>query len=239
MILIQMFFGGLKVNKPNYLDLLAQYNIDNAHPGGLALTKTLLAREKLLSDTVLLDVGCGTGQTTLFIAKHYPCRVIAVDLSRKMLDKAERKFAQADLTIPLLRANAMNLPFRKGSFDIVLAESVTIFTENASRTLREYHRVLKPGGVLLAIEGTSLQPLEKYEARELKETLGITFLPTKEEWCQMIRDVGFSNVKVLYQQRMGWMGAFPSELAEVFHEYRNIMFRHRKKFGFGVYRCVS
>lgn len=227
------------MSKTNYLDLLAQYNIDNAHPGGLALTKKLLARETLLSDTALLDVGCGTGQTAFFIAKHYPCRVIAVDLSRMMLDKAERKFAQAGLTIPLLRANAMNLPFRKDSFDIVLAESVTIFTENANRTLREYHRVLKPGGILLAIEGTSLQPLEKHEARELKEALGITFLPTKEEWCQMIKDAGFSNVKTLYQQRMGWMGAFPSELAEVFHEYRNIMFKHRKKFGFGVYRCVS
>jgi SAM-dependent methyltransferase len=227
------------VDKPSYLDLLAQYNIDNAHPGGLGLTKALLAREKLTSDTVLLDVGCGTGQTTLFIAKHYPCRVVAVDLSRKMLDKAERKFAQAGLTVPLLRANAMSLPFRRDSFDILLAESVTIFTENVSRTLREYHRVLKPGGVLLAIEGTSLQPLEKQEARELRDSLGIVSLPNKEEWCRMIKEAGFSSVNVLHQQHMGWMGAFPTELAEVFHEYRSIMFRHRKKFGFGVYRCIS
>ena len=227
------------MDKPNYLDLLAQHNIDNAHPGGLALTKALLAHERLTSDVALLDVGCGTGQTTLFIAKHYPCRVVAVDLNRKMLDKAVHKFAQSGLTIPLLRANAMSLPFRKDCFDIVLAESVTIFTENASRTLREFYRVLKPGGVLLAIEGTSLQPLDKKEAEDLRGTLGITFLPTKEEWCQMFKEAGFSDVNVLYQQRMGWMGAFPSELADVFHEYRRIMFRYRQKFGFGVYRCIS
>ena len=110
------------MGKPNYLDLLAQYNIDSAHPGGLALTKSLLARETITSDTALLDVGCGTGQTTLFIAKHYPCRVVAIDLNRKMLDKAERKIALAGLNIPILRANAMNLPFRKNSFDIVLAQ---------------------------------------------------------------------------------------------------------------------
>ena len=226
------------MGKPNYLDLLAQYNIDSAHPGGLALTKSLLARETITSDTALLDVGCGTGQTTLFIAKHYPCRVVAIDLNRKMLDKAERKIALAGLNIPILRANAMNLPFRKNSFDIVLAESVTTFTENISRTLREYNRVLKPGGVLLAIEGTALQQLNEREAKELRETLGISSLPTKEEWCQMLKDAGFLSVNVHYLQRMAWMGAFPSELADIFHEYRSIMFRNRKKFGFGVYRCI-
>ena len=124
------------MEKPNYLDLLAQYNIDNAHPGGLALTKTLLAHEKLTSDKTLLDVGCGTGQTSLFISKHYPCQVVAVDLSRKMLDKAAQKFKQSGLTIPLFRADAMHLPFHRNAFDIILAESVTIFTESISRTLR-------------------------------------------------------------------------------------------------------
>ena len=227
------------MGKPNYLDLLAQYNINNAHPGGSALTKSLLKRERLTSDMTLLDVGCGTGQTTLFIAKHYPCRVVAIDLSRKMLEKAEHNFSQSGLSIPLLRANVMNLPFRRNAFDFVLAESVTIFTENIHRTLREYCRVLKPGGILLAIEGTSLQPLEKQEAKELKEALGISFLPTKDEWEQLIKAAGFSNVNVLLQQRMGWMGAFPPELYDAFHEYRNTMFRYRRKFGFGVYRCTS
>lgn len=226
------------MEKQNYLDLLAQYNIDNAHPGGLALTRSLLAREKPTSDKTLLDVGCGTGQTSLFIAKHYPCQIVAVDLSRTMLDKAEHKFRKSGLTIPLIKANAMSLPFRRDSFDIVLAESVTIFTENIGRTLREYSRVLKPTGVLLAIEGTSLQPLEEQEAKDLKDTLGIASLPTKDEWFQMLKEAGFSNINILYKQRMGWMGSFPSELSDAFHEYRNIMFRNRKKFGFGVYRCT-
>jgi Methylase involved in ubiquinone/menaquinone biosynthesis len=226
------------VEKQTYLDLLAQHSIDSAHPGGLGMTKTLLARETITSDMVLLDVGCGTGQTTLFIAEHYPCRVVAVDINQNMLDKASRKFTESGLRIPLFRADATALPFRRDAFDIVLAESVTIFTSNIDRTLREYYRVLKPGGKLLAIEGTALSPLEKEEAGDLKEALGITLLPTKEQWCRMLTNTGFSDVKVLYHQRMSKMGAFPFQLTGAFHEYRNIMFRFRKKFGFGVYRCT-
>lgn len=226
------------MEKKTYLDLLAQHNIDGAHPGGLGMTKALLARETITSDMLLLDVGCGTGQTTLFIAKHYPCRVVAVDLNQKMLDKAKCKFIDSGLEIPLIHADAMNLPFHRGTFDIVLAESVTIFTANISRTLREYHRVLKPGGKLLATEGTALYPLEKNETEDLKTNLGIAFLPTKEQWCNMLRETGFSNIKVLYIQRMSWMGPFPPQSASAFHEYRNVMFRNHKKFGFGVYRCT-
>ena len=222
----------------SYIDLLAKNGIDCAHPGGLALTKQILRNETITSNMVLLDVGCGTGQTSAYIAKYYPCKVIAIDINPNMLEKARQKFVDYQLEIPLIRANAMDLPFRKDSFDIILAESVTTFTDNIRRTLQEYCRVLKPGGILLAIEGTALLPLEKTEMKDLKSILGIALLPTKNEWRQLFQEVGFNSVRVLYQQPMNWMGYFPSESAEYFQEYRKTMYRNRKKFGFGIYRCT-
>ncbi|MGE5583019.1 MAG: class I SAM-dependent methyltransferase [Bacillota bacterium] len=225
------------MEKVAYLDLLAQYEINSAHPGGMALTRELLRRETITSNTTVLDVGCGTGQTSSFIARRYPCQVVAIDINPRMLEKARQKFSQSNLKIPVFRADAADLPFRKNSFDLVLAESVTVFTNNIRRTLREYYRVLKPGGTLLAIEGTALLPLTAAEEKDLRSMLGIACLPTKDQWRQMLQEAGFRNIQVLFQQRMSWLGSFPPELAGVFSEYRRTMFRNRNKFGFGVYRC--
>lgn len=224
------------MEKVKYLDLLARNGIDSAHPGGFSMTKFLLRQEKLTPEMVLLDVGCGTGQTSAYIATHYPCKVIAVDINSQMLEKARQKFAANKLNITVIQADAMKLPFPKNSFDITLSESVTAFTQ-ISKTLREYYRVLKPGGILLAIEVTALEALTLNEAADLQAVLGITRFPTSPEWCEMFRAGGFNEIQVLYRKRLNLMETFTPERYKVFHDYANTMFRHRKKVGFGVYRC--
>jgi ubiquinone/menaquinone biosynthesis C-methylase UbiE len=223
------------VKTPAYLDRLAIYGVDGAHPGGLHLTAKLLRNETITADTLLLDVGCGTGQTSAYIGSHYPCKPVAVDISPEMLEKAEKKFAQYHLDIPLIRADVMNLPFRRNCFDIVLSESVTNFTR-IRRTLREYYRVLKPGGILLEIEATALAPLTSKEA-ETVATLGIQYLPTRDEWRILFQESGFSEIRVLTVQPMSRLGVLPPEFTRCFPDYTGIMGRYRRKMGYGVYRC--
>jgi SAM-dependent methyltransferase len=185
---------------------------------------------------ILLEVGCGTGLTSAYITEHYPCQVVAVDINPKMLENARRRFAQSQLNISVFQADAMDLPFRNNSFHIVLAESVTAFTD-IRRTLREYHRVLKPGGILLAIEATAILPFTGNEVNDIQAVLDITYVPTKEEWCQMLQAAGFSDVQVLSQPRMWRLPSFSPKINNVFHDYISLKFRYRKKIGYGVYRC--
>lgn len=224
------------MEKTKYLDLLAQYGISSAHPGGFAMTRELLRHEAITPEMILLDIGCGTGQTSTYIGTHFPCKIVAADINSKMLERAKQTFIKNHLDIPLTRADAMDLPFRKKSFHIVLSESVTAFTE-IRRTLREYHRVLNPGGVLLAIEVTALQPLTMEEADELKAATGLRELPTKEEWFQMFREAGFGDTRLYYQQRMNPTVTLSPTLNQAFQDYIQAMSRHRKKIGYGVYRC--
>jgi ubiquinone/menaquinone biosynthesis C-methylase UbiE len=223
------------VEKLAYLDRLAKYGINNAHPGGLLLTSKLLHHENITPNTLLLDVGCGTGQTSAYIGAHYSCKPIALDINPEMLAKAKQKFAKYQLDIPLIRADAMNLPFRSNYFDIVLSESVTNFTL-IRRTIREYYRVLKPGGILLEVEATALAPLTPQEAGDV-ETLGIRYLPTKEEWQKAFQDTGFTNIEVLLVQPMNRSGWIPPFLVRLFPDFTSIMSRYRSKMGYGVYRC--
>lgn len=224
------------MEKPKYLDLLAQHGVSCAHPGGFSMTRELLRHETITPEMILLDIGCGTGQTSAYIATHYPCRVVAADINPKMIERAGQTFNKNNLDIPLVRADAMDLPFRKNSFHVVLSESVTAFTA-IPKALREYQRVLKPGGILLAIEVTALLPLTQEEMTELKGVTGLNDIPAREEWFKMFQNAGFIDTKLLYQQRMNWGATFSSNLNKAFQDYIAVMFRHRKKIGYGVYRC--
>lgn len=226
------------MGKLSYLDRLAEYGVSGAHPGGLALTRRLLRHETITADMMLLDVGCGTGQTAAYIAGHYPCKVTAADINPRMLEKARQNFADYQLDIPLIKANAMDLPFHKHSFDMVLAESVTVFT-NIRKTLREYCRVLKPGGILLDIEATALATLSPDEAADFQKVLGIERLPTRDEWRHMFDEAGFIQVRVLLERRMNWLQSLSPKMNRDFGEYAGILYHHRNKFGYGVYRGVK
>lgn len=224
------------MEKLTYLERLARYGINGAHPGGLKLTQFLLANEVIDATTVLMDVGCGTGQTAAYIGTHFPCKIVAVDINPKMLAKARRKFARNHLDILVLQANAMELPFPKNSFNIILSESVIVFTE-IRRTLREFSRTLKPGGILLAIEVTALHPFTAAEISDIHSVLGISFLPTQDEWCKMFKTAGFSTVDVLLQEPLQATGFASPFINWVFWDYRSILLRYNGKLHYGVYRC--
>lgn len=54
-------------------NMLALLGIGGAHPGGFYLTKQLFDKEKITSETSILDIGCGTGQTSANLYCKYGC----------------------------------------------------------------------------------------------------------------------------------------------------------------------
>jgi ubiquinone/menaquinone biosynthesis C-methylase UbiE len=225
------------LEKLNYLDRLAEYGVHSAHPGGMVLTKRLLNREFITAGMTVLDLGCGTGRTSMYLGKHYPCKIIAADINPKMLEQARQSFAKYHLEIPLVWADAMDLPFSRNFFDLVLVESVTVFTD-IERSLREYYRVLKPEGILLDIEGTAFSPFTDREANDLQAVLGFSRMPIREEWRRLYEEAGFTRVEVLCHRSFKPGGSSFFGFHPAFQDFRRLMFRYRKKMGFGVYRCI-
>ena len=104
----------------------------------------------------ILDLGCGTGSTTLMLKRAFPqAEVIGLDLSPYMLVVAEHKAQQAGLEIQFLHGNAEQTPFKDGYFDVVTAS--LLFHEmppTVSRiVLRESYRLLTVGGEVLILDG--------------------------------------------------------------------------------------
>ena len=96
----------------------------------------------------LLDVGCGPGSITLDIAKVVaPGEVVGVDTAAVQIERA-RSLA-TEMGVPNVRfeqGDAYALPFPDGSFDLVNANALLQHLSDPVRALREFRRVLRPGG---------------------------------------------------------------------------------------------
>lgn len=97
----------------------------------------------------VLDVCCGTGDLSRTIRHHWGARVVGVDFSLRMVERARRKDPSA-----FLQGDALRLPFRAGRFDAVTVAFGIRNVADPSRALSEMVRVLRPGGRLLILEFT-------------------------------------------------------------------------------------
>src|SRR5260370_25797831 len=115
------------------------------HPGGRASTQALLARARITAASRVLDVGCGVATTALEIADRFGAQVTAVDIAPLMLERAEAnaRAANMDGRVTVRLGAICSLPFPDDSFDLVIAEAVTIFADRP-RAASELARVYAP-----------------------------------------------------------------------------------------------
>jgi ubiquinone/menaquinone biosynthesis C-methylase UbiE len=110
-----------------------------------------------------------------------------------MVEKAKQRFESLSLPIEVKQGNAESLPFSDGSFDIVISESVTAFTD-ISRTIPEFRRVLKKDGVLLAIEMVLEKSVSEEELAPFLHFYGVSQLLTEQEWINLFQKADFKNI---------------------------------------------
>jgi SAM-dependent methyltransferase len=98
------------------------------------------------------DLGCGTGSLSVLLAEAGH-EVHGLDLSRRMLDHAVRKAAEASVTATFRPGDAARPPFAPGSFDVVLARHVLWALPDPAAALAVWGALLRPGGRLVLVEG--------------------------------------------------------------------------------------
>lgn len=231
-----------------YLDCLASFGVGGAHPGGLQLTKSILSKEYIDQEKSILDVGCGTGQTSAYIAEKYRCFVTSLDNNNTMLEKAKRRFSSLHLPINVVYGSVDNLPFMDGLFDFILSESVVSFTD-ISLTMQEFKRVLKPNGVLLAIEMILESSLSVEELKTIVNFYGISQLLSEPEWYNLFQSAGFKQIhveKFKPQFDENEIDTAPDfllsenidhNLLEILEKHKYLTRTYKDKLGFCIFRC--
>jgi len=101
----------------------------------------------------LIDVGCGTGDIgKLFLdAVKFRGQVFNVDPNKKMIEEGKKKFKNIR-NIKWHKENAEKLSFKKNTFEYYTISFGLRNAKNINNSLKEAHRVLKPGGRFLCLE---------------------------------------------------------------------------------------
>ena len=104
--------------------------------------------EKMPANTRILDVGTGPGFFAVILAEA-GYKVTAIDYTQEMLAQARANAGNLADSVIWKQMDAQNLEFEEETFDVIVTRNVTWNLENPAKAYREWHRVLKKGGVLL------------------------------------------------------------------------------------------
>jgi demethylmenaquinone methyltransferase/2-methoxy-6-polyprenyl-1,4-benzoquinol methylase len=107
-----------------------------------------------LAPKVMLDVATGTGDFAIQALTLEPQKVIGIDISEGMLEVGKKKIERLKLSsvIQLQKGDSENLAFAENKFDAVTVAFGVRNFEDLERGLREIHRVLRQGGMLIVLE---------------------------------------------------------------------------------------
>jgi SAM-dependent methyltransferase len=157
-------------------------------------------------DTVL-DLGSGAGVDVFLAAREVgPLgRVIGVDMTPAMIDRARTNAAKAGYTNVEFRLGEIeHLPVRDASVDVIVSNCVVNLSPEKGQVFREAYRVLRPGGRMLLSDLVLERPLPEEIRKSTEAYVGcIAGASLRGEYLAMIREAGFQGVEVVAEGRYG------------------------------------
>jgi SAM-dependent methyltransferase len=134
-------------------------NANRQGPGGDKETEKAidLAGINLDAPLKVADIGCGTGASTLTLARLLNAKITAVDFLQDFIDvlQARAQSGGVEEKITPLCASMEQLPFKEEEFDVIWSEGA-IYNIGFEKGVTDWKRYLKPGGLLVASEITWL-----------------------------------------------------------------------------------
>ncbi|MCP4720794.1 MAG: class I SAM-dependent methyltransferase [Desulfobacteraceae bacterium] len=134
--------------------------VDQLHTGGAGATlalmeKTGLSKKATLpGDTHILDAGCGIGGSSRLLAKTFQYRVTGIDLAQAFIETARdiTRWCKLEDYLKFEQGSVLDMPFETDSFDAILCQHILMNIQDKEAALKEFYRVLKPGGSLILHE---------------------------------------------------------------------------------------
>jgi SAM-dependent methyltransferase len=141
----------------------------------------------------VLDIGCGPGWTSLFLARA-GYDVVGVDLADRMIEVARERAARENLTAEFHVGDMEDLDVGRYDFDGALFFDCLHHCPGYAAALKRAHAHLRPGGHILLLETTWLHRYSPH-ARQVTREYGVTELGfARGQLRRALRDAGFSDI---------------------------------------------
>jgi len=158
--------------------------------GSVDLNQLIL--KNIPNTNTIVDLGCGTGDLLDFL-KEKANRLIGVEKSPKMLEKARRRFAGSEENIDLRIGELEHLPLREGEADLAVVNMVLHHLPDPTKALREVHQVLKQGDFFLIVD------MLTHDLEGMRERFGDRWLGFSEAGIKKwLKNNGFKVKKIDY-----------------------------------------
>ncbi|MBR8827924.1 MAG: methyltransferase domain-containing protein [Gomphosphaeria aponina SAG 52.96 = DSM 107014] len=178
----------------------------NRRQAQIDLIEELLNWGKITSSKNIIDVGCGIGGSTLYLAEKFNAKVTGITLSPVQAARgkvrAEEKGLGDKVTFEV--ANALNMPFEDKSFDLVWSLESGEHMPDKIKFLQECYRVLQPGGTLIMATwchrstnswGGDLTADEEKHLKEIYRVYCLPYVISLAEYEQIAKDCGWQNIR--------------------------------------------
>ncbi len=152
------------------LELLVDFHVEAERQGPGSPDDTRLAAKLagITSDGLdIVDIGCGTGASSIELARDFNATVTAVDLFPQFLSRLEQQASTLGVSdrITTVEGDMTDLPFPDASFDVVWSEGA-VYNMGFTAGVAAWKRLLRPGGVMVISEITWLTSTRPAEIDE-------------------------------------------------------------------------
>lgn len=186
------------IKNMSYNEIIGLVRETNRTPGGLNTIRIVSEKLMLNSNSKILDIGTSTGHSSLEFSRLLNCEVIGIDINPLSLETARNRLKRFELNkAEFILDDATKMKFNGKTFDVVFAGNVTSLVSNRDAALKEYWRVLKPSGYLVAV------PMYYLET-------------PSEELVNNVRKAIQVNISILYKK--DWKKFFVRDEDEIFEE---------------------
>lgn len=106
-----------------------------------------------LRNKTVVDLGCGTGELSMLLSNTQKTKkVYGIDISSQMINKANKKLQNTNSNVEFICSSASDIPLNNSSTDVIFLLNSLHHHHDPTQTLKEFSRVLKPGGVGIVLD---------------------------------------------------------------------------------------